>query len=144
MEEIVTLGNNGNHRPVGVKEHGPRLNRAELARRVLRIVSARGTSAQVLDALGGTRYWLEVIGRLESLQAWEKIAAILQFHQMMRDGRPAQQINVTSFGVSITTSEIEQAKAIVRELTQSNSARPNEPQGSPLMLSGGEGGKTDG
>jgi hypothetical protein len=33
-----------------------------------------------------------------------------------RDGRPAQQINVTQFGVSITADEVAKARAIVREL----------------------------
>jgi len=33
-----------------------------------------------------------------------------------RDGRAAQQINVTQLGVTITADEIEQARAIVREL----------------------------
>jgi hypothetical protein len=33
-----------------------------------------------------------------------------------RDGRPPQQINVTSLGVTVTADEISKARAIVREL----------------------------
>jgi hypothetical protein len=39
-----------------------------------------------------------------------------------REGRPAQQINVTSFGVTVSADEIAEAKAIVRELVRANYA----------------------
>lgn len=68
----------------------------------------------------------------------------MKFHQSMRDGRPAQQINVTSFGVQVTTSEIEQARAIVRELKPSSDVRGEAMAKPPLMLSCDEGGKNGG
>jgi len=43
----------------------------------------------------------------------------LQFLVSMRDGKPAQQINVTSMTVSYTADEIARARAVVRELLPS-------------------------
>ena len=76
----------------------------------------QGTSRQVLAALGDARYWLEVIGKLEDDYDYRTIAAIMQFHQSMRDGRPAQQVNLTSFNLSVSADDIAQARQIVREL----------------------------
>lgn len=97
------------------------------------------------------------------------VLSAMTFLVSMRDGRPAQQINVTSFGVQITTEEIESARAIVRELRGDRgelvSGRVSESEGSPsipqrtesespataertkgesLMLLGDQGAKKDG
>lgn len=40
----------------------------------------------------------------------------MKFLVPMRDGRPAQQINVTQVGVAITPDEIAKARQIVREV----------------------------
>jgi hypothetical protein len=40
----------------------------------------------------------------------------LTFLTSMRDGKPSQQINVHSLGVTITADEVSKARAIVREL----------------------------
>lgn len=109
-------------RPKGVRESVPRqrkLSKRETAERIARMQQAgvlAGTARQVLAALGDSRYWLEVIGRLEDEMDYKTIAGVLQFQQSMRDGRPAQQINVTSFGVQVTADDVAKARAIAREL----------------------------
>jgi len=42
----------------------------------------------------------------------------LKFLVSMRDGRPAQQINVTSQTISVSIDDLARARAIVRELVQ--------------------------
>lgn len=74
----------------------------------------------------------------------------MMFLVSMRDGKPAQQINVTSLGVTISTDEIEKARAIVREIVRGDVHVPsvhgeeiaNAP--APLMLREGEGGEKGG
>jgi hypothetical protein len=79
------------------------------------------------------------------------VLAAMQFLVSMRDGRPAQQINLTSFNLSVSAEDIASARAIVRELRGEHSPvvlprRESESQSeemakAPLMLSGDEGGK---
>lgn len=69
----------------------------------------------------------------------------------MRDGRPAQQINLTSLNLNVSAEDIAEARAIVRELRGSPQPVDSEEdtiEGNivtlptpPLMLSGDEGGK---
>jgi hypothetical protein len=125
-EKIVR---NPKGRPVGIVEskprerHGKNLTRKRFNERLARLHSLgvlQGTSRRVLAALGDDAYWLEIIDKLEQADNWEKIASLLQFHLQMRDGRPAQQINVTSIGVKFSADEIARAREIARELIPSN------------------------
>ena len=90
------------------------------------------------------------------------VLSALTFLVSMRDGRPAQQINVTSQSISVTVDDVARARAIVRELMPSPLPSDNlvppltkastpgveidnsEKTAKPLMLSGGEGGNLGG
>lgn len=110
-------------RPVGAKDSKPRqrqgFGRGELAMRLQRLQTTgalAGTSSAVLLALADREYWLRLIDRLEGEGEWRTLVDVLKFHQQMRDGRPAQQINLTSMNVSVSAAEIAQARATVSEL----------------------------
>lgn len=60
----------------------------------------------------------------------------LVFLVSMRDGRPAQQINVTTQNVTFSTDDIERARAIVREIRGDMSQRVSE---QPSMAAGAAG-----
>jgi len=72
------------------------------------------------------------------------ILQALIFLTAMRDGKPAQQINVTSMSVNISADDISKARAIARELVQAREdsldVRREEIAKPPLMLSADEGG----
>jgi len=107
-------------RPLGSEDSGPRMTSVQFATRLERLRNAgvmRGTSAAVLYAIMDSEYWLKVLDELEKADDWRTISELLKFHQQMRDGRPAQQINVTSLGVNFNTDEIAKVRAIVRELS---------------------------
>lgn len=65
----------------------------------------------------------------------------MMFLVSMRDGRPAQQINVTSLGVNISASDVSRARELVRELTN-RSVNSTDQSVAPLMLSGDDGGNS--
>ena len=124
-------------RPVGSKDAGPRMTKERFAQRLARLQSLgvlQGTARRVLEAIGGDGYWLDVIGKLEDEGNTEKIAALMQFLLQMRDGRPAQQINVTSLGVTFNASEMGRVKELVRELSPElrvGHANPQPPDAPP-------------
>lgn len=113
-------------RPKGVKESAPRkrkVTRLEAQMRFQRLQQSGAmarTSARLLYALGDEGYWLRLFEELEGLEDWRTIAELLKFHLQMRDGRPAQQINVTSANVTFSADEIEKARDVVRELIGRN------------------------
>src|SRR5579863_10204735 len=111
----------GAGRPLGSEDRaGGRMTVNDLARRLQRLRDAgviQGTSSAVLYALMDKEYWLKIIGELEAQDDWRTLAELMKFHQQMRDGRPAQQINVTSLGVTFNTSEMSRVKELVRELS---------------------------
>lgn len=96
---------------------------------------------------------------VDEAQTWKRILTsdddrvvltAMMFLVSMRDGKPAQQINVTSQSISVSVDDINKARNIVRELMtdQSGEQRANVSSGNgrtdgeaiPLMLSGAEGG----
>lgn len=95
--------------------------------------------------------WLRLLGSEDDAI----VARAMMFLVSMRDGRPAQQINVTSLGVNISATDVAKARDLVRQLVGTNSPVRGElptnqsvnetdrPVG-PLMLSGDEGAKTVG
>lgn len=100
-----------------------------------------GTSRQVLDSVGDARYWIEVITELEKEGDWKSVGELMKFHQQMRDGRPHQNINISSIGVVITADEVSKARAVARELTNPNSsiAKSNDTWDNPKLGLSGEG-----
>jgi hypothetical protein len=109
----------GAGRPVGAIDRGERLTRERLMARLQRLEvsgALAATSRAVLDALRDKEYWIEVIGKLEDEEDVQTIVKVLMFHQQMRDGRPAQQINVTSQSVSFTADELIRARGVARGL----------------------------
>lgn len=119
-----------------------------------RYLAARGISplkaAEILAQVADERaLWRKVLSTNDD----RVLLQALMFLVSMRDGRPAQQINVSSIGVHITADEVAKAREIVRELMaghspslrpQTNSESSNVTSGHPLMLSDGEGGKEGG
>jgi hypothetical protein len=108
----------GAGRPIGPSS-GTILSKSERAERIARLesIGALGaTSKRVMHALGDAAYWLEIIDRLEGEENWDKIVAVLMFHQQMRDGRPAQQINVTSQSITFSADELMRARGVARGL----------------------------
>lgn len=84
---------------------------------VTRWMAARGVeplhAAMVLAQVGDERrLWARVLNSEDD----RVVLAALTFLVSMRDGRPAQQINVTSVGVTISADEVSKARAIAREL----------------------------
>lgn len=116
---------------------------ANRLQRLQAIGALANTSTKVLHALGDAEYWLAVIRKLEQDGDWDKVAALLQFHQQMRDGRPHQQINVTATNIHVSAEQIARARAVVRELSPSIrgelKAKGDEPNAAE-----GQGGKKDG
>jgi len=72
------------------------------------------------------------------------VLTALTFLVSMRDGKPAQQINVTSQSISVSVDDIAKARAIVRELSQGSPDVRREDKANALMLSGDGGGKSGG
>jgi hypothetical protein len=113
-------------RPPGVIETRPRKARTaaratadRLAERLVRLHSQQITSSEidrVMAAIKSDSYWLEILGKLEQMDDWRTVAELMKFWLQMRDGRPAQQINVTSTTVTFSGAEIARARAIAREL----------------------------
>ena len=78
--------------------------------------AARGlkpaTAAEILDRADERRIWYGLLDSDDEAIALRALTYLTD----RRDGRAAQQINVTQIGVTITADEIERARAIVREL----------------------------
>jgi hypothetical protein len=75
------------------------------------------------------------------------VLSAMTFLVSMRDGRPTQQVNLTSLSVSVSADDIASARAIVAELRDQSPAQsmPSEPtRAARLMLLDGEGGETVG
>lgn len=79
-------------------------------------IAARGlkpaTAAEILDRADERRIWYRLLNSDDDGIVLRTITYLTD----RRDGRAAQQINVTQFGVTVTADEIAKARAIVREL----------------------------
>lgn len=109
----------GAGRPVGSKDRGQRLTKAEVAARITRLqqIGVLGhTADRVISALGGDEYFVRTITRLEQEKDYSKVWEAIQFLLQMRDGRPAQRINLTAMTMAVSPEDIAGVKAIVREL----------------------------
>lgn len=100
-----------------------------------RWMAARGisplTASEVLAALGGElRYFKRA---LESEDDRVMLQALV-FLVSMRDGKPAQQINVRSTSVVLNASDLEKARAIIAEIRRDANGIQDAPQtASPLQ-----------
>lgn len=127
-ENQITIEGRGGYRigagrPKGSKDRGARLTGRELAKRLERLQlsgAMGGTSSKVMHALGDAEYWITVITKLEEQEDWQTLTKVVMFHQQMRDGRPAQQINITSQSITYSADEIARARAVARELMGTN------------------------
>lgn len=159
-------------RPAGIVEtaprerHGKNLTKRVFAERLAKLESVgvlAGTARRVLEALGGDSYWLRIFTELEAREEWQTIARLTPLLLQMRDGRPAQQITVTSIGVRFSADEIARARAVVRELVPATphtltpdlvsgsvsdesfaSPSPRMDGETPLMLGDGQGSRKGG
>jgi hypothetical protein len=79
-------------------------------------IAARGlkpaTAAEILERADERRIWY----RLLHSQDEGVVLRTITYLTDRRDGRAAQQINVTQVGATFSAAEIERARAIVREL----------------------------
>jgi hypothetical protein len=79
-------------------------------------IAARGihpaTAAEILSQLGERGLWRRLLNSEDDGVCLRALCYLTD----KRDGRASQQINITSVGINMTTSEIESARAIVREI----------------------------
>jgi hypothetical protein len=95
---------------------GRRAGAGRRPRDVDRWMRARGLkpagAAEILERADERRIW----HRLLRSQDDRIVLDAMKFLVSMRDGRPAQQINVTSMSVSVTAQEIAEARTVAQEL----------------------------
>ncbi len=109
----------GAGRKQGSRSRGHNLQGKELGIRLERLQRSgaiRTTSAKVMHAIGDAEYWIHLINELERAQEWGMLVDVVKFHQQMDEGRPAQKIHITSQSVSLSISEVQRARDVVREL----------------------------
>jgi hypothetical protein len=98
-------------------------------------VRARGlkpaTAAEILERADERRLWYRLLRSDDD----RIVLDAMKFLVSMRDGRPAQQINVTSVGVTVTADDIERARAIARELAGPTLSLPAPAMGDGSNLS---------
>jgi hypothetical protein len=87
-------------------------------------IAARGlkpaSAAEILERADERRIWYRLLHSDDD-------AIVLRTAMYLtdrRDGRPAQQINVTSLGVTITADEIAKARSVVAEITGHRAGLP--------------------
>jgi predicted transcriptional regulator len=78
--------------------------------------SARGlkpaTAAEILERADERRIWYRLLHSEDEAIALRTVMYLTD----RRDGRAAQQINVTSLGLTVSADDVAEARAIVREL----------------------------
>lgn len=145
--------------------HGGRregAGRRGLVRSILR--DTRFAKARGIDPLYASEVLAHVI---DERRAWQRIFQspddrvlldALKFLTLMRDGKPAQRIHVTSTSVQVTLDEVSKARAIVAEILgtpllpermeseSEQTANGEESANAPtsIMLSGDQGGEMGG
>lgn len=116
-----------------------------------RYLRARGIdplyAAEVLShVVDESRIWKRIL----STEDDRVLLDAMKFLVSMRDGRPAQQINVTSKSITMNLTDLERAKAIIAEIrAEANPiigqlpAAPDS-SGADIMLSGDDGAEKGG
>lgn len=87
-------------------------------------IAARGlrpaSAAEILERANERAIWYRLLHSTDDAIVLRAIAYLTD----RRDGRAAQQINVTSLGVTVTADDIAKARASVRELVACPAALP--------------------
>jgi hypothetical protein len=95
---------------------GSRPGAGRRPRDVERWIAARGlkpaTAAEILERADERAIWYRLLHSEDDGIVLRTVTNLTD----RRDGRPAQQINVTSLNVQFTPAEIERARAVAREL----------------------------
>jgi hypothetical protein len=99
---------------------GRRRGAGRRPREIDRWIAARGlkpaTAAEILERADERRLWYRLLNSEDDGIVLRTITYLTD----RRDGRPAQQINVTSFGLQVTTDEVAEARRVVQELMGPN------------------------
>ena len=100
-------------------------------------IRARGISpasaAELLERADERRIWY----RLLNSQDDRVVLDAVKFLTSMRDGKPAQRINVTSTQLQLNANDLDRARAIVREIRDKLPPDAQLGQGSPLQVDAG-------
>jgi hypothetical protein len=114
METSVESSEQGQSRLPGWG--GKRLGAGRRPRDVDKWIRARGlspaTAAEILERADERRVWYRLLHSEDEAIALRALMYLTD----RRDGRPAQQINVTQVGMSFSAEEIARAREVVREL----------------------------
>jgi hypothetical protein len=90
----------------------------------LSLVVERSTAASILDKINDAKAWLECYRLAREQGDVRGMVEILKYLTDRRDGRAAKQINVTSFGLTVSAEDVAEARAIARELMAPAPALP--------------------
>jgi hypothetical protein len=116
MENQSTAQSTLQHKDKRSRNGGARSGAGRPRRDVDKWMIARGihpaTAAEILSNVGERQLWYRVLNSEDDGVCLRALAYLTD----KRDGRASQQINITSVGINMTTSEIESARAIVREI----------------------------
>jgi hypothetical protein len=108
---------------------GKRPGAGRRPRDIERWIAARGlkpaSAAEILERADERRIWYRLLNSEDETIALRALTYLTD----RRDGRAAQQINITQNNVRISAEEIERARAVVREIA---GERPTH----PLALTG--------
>lgn len=128
---------------VVAKRGGPRLGAGRKPKDVDVWMAARGidaaTAAELLNNSDERKKWHRVLNSDDD----RVLLSALIFLTSMRDGKPSQQINVTSTNLTLNARDIQQARDIVREIrgeipnagiAASNNPSLGDCAGSPLQV----------
>lgn len=115
-ESIQTIVKRGRGRPKGSK------NVADVQRWIAARVSP-ATARELLAMFGERELWRRVVNSEDD----RVLLQALMFLTAMRDGKPAQSINVTSTSITLKSEDIERARAIVREIRGDTSRHDTSP-----------------
>ena len=109
-KEIKRAAKGGRREGAGRKPMQPIERERWLRARGINPLHASEILAHVVDE---RRLWQRVMASKDE----RVVLQALMFLVKMRDGAPAQQINLTSQSITVSVDDIEKARAIVREMT---------------------------
>lgn len=118
--ETATESTEQQHRGWG----GSRRGAGRRPRDVEKWIAARGlnpaTAAEILERADERGIWYRLLHSPDDAIVLRAVSYLTD----RRDGRAAQQINVTSLGVTVSADDIAKARAVVRELVASTPQLP--------------------
>ena len=129
METTVQSTETGQQRPSGWG--GKRRGAGRRPRDIDRWIKARGlkpaSAAEILERADERAIWYKLLHSDDEAIVLRTITYLTD----RRDGRPAQQINVTSVNVQYSDEEIARARQVVRELAGGPTLQGQMHQGVP-------------